>query len=44
VTYLGTPCEVKKVDEYLLILTSLETKKEIRCNQAMFNQQGFIGR
>ena len=44
VTYLGTQCEVKNVDEYLLTLTTLETGKEIRCNQAMFNQQGFIGR
>ena len=44
VTYLGTQCEVKSVDEYLLILTSLDTGKEIRCGQAMFNQQGFIGK
>jgi hypothetical protein len=44
VTYLGTQCEVKSVDEYLLTLTTLETKKEIRCNQAMFNKNGFIGR
>lgn len=44
VTYLGTPCEVKSVDEYLLTLTNLETRKEIRCNQSMFNQKGFIGK
>ena len=44
VIYLGMPGEVKSVDEYLLILTSLDTGKEIRCGQAMFNQQGFIGK
>lgn len=42
VTYRGTPCEVKSVDEYSLILTSLENGKVITCNQAMFNQYGFI--
>lgn len=44
VTYLGTPCEVKSVDQYLLILTSLESGKQIRSNQSMFNQNGFIGK
>jgi hypothetical protein len=44
VLYSGTRCEVKSVDQYLLILTSLESGKQIRSNQAMFNQNGFIGR
>ena len=44
VIYLGMPGEVKSVDEYLLILTLLKTGKEIRINQSMFNQRGFIGR
>lgn len=44
VTYRGTPCEVKRVDQYLLILTCLESGKEMRSNQAMFNQYGFIGK
>ena len=38
------PGEVKSVDEYLLILTLLKTEKEMRINQSMFNQRGFIGR
>jgi hypothetical protein len=42
--YSGTQCEVKSVDQYLLILTSLESGKQIRSNQAMFNKNGFIGR
>lgn len=44
VLYSGTRCEVKSVDQYLLILTSLENGKQIRSNQAMFNQKGFIGK
>jgi hypothetical protein len=42
--YAGTQCEVKSVDQYLLILTSIETGKSIRSNQAMFNEKGFIGK
>ena len=44
VTYLGTPCEVKQVDEYSLVLTSLKDGSQIRSNQNMFNKNGFIGR
>jgi hypothetical protein len=44
VTYKGAPYKVKSVDQYLLILTSLENGKEIKSNQAMFNKYGFIGK
>ena len=44
VNYLGTPCEVKQVDEYSLVLTSLKDGSQIRSNQNMFNKNGFIGR
>jgi hypothetical protein len=44
VTYSGIPCEVKAVDEYHLVLTSLKDGSRIRSNQNMFNQRGFIGK
>lgn len=44
VTYLGMPCEVKEVDEYSLVLISLEDGSKIRSNQNMFNKNGFIGK
>ena len=43
VTYLGTPFIVDKVDEYTLLLKSVEDGSVLRVNQNMFNQRGFIG-
>jgi hypothetical protein len=43
VTYLGTPFIVDKVDEYSLLLKSVEDGSFLRVNQNMFNQRGFIG-
>jgi hypothetical protein len=43
VTYLGGPFIVDKVDEYSLLLRSVEDGSTIRVNQNMFNQRGYIG-
>ena len=41
--YLGTPCSVVSVDEYILTLLP-EGGKKFNVNQNMFNQKGFISR
>ncbi|NBU98337.1 MAG: hypothetical protein EBS19_09025 [Spirochaetia bacterium] len=43
VTYLGGPFIVDKVDEYSLLLKSVEDGSIIRVNQNMFNQRAYIG-
>jgi hypothetical protein len=43
VIYLGTSYIVDKVDEYSLSLKSIEDGSDLRVNQNMFNQRGFIG-
>ena len=42
VTYLGAPFIVDKVDEYSLMMRSVEDGTTMRVNQNMFNQRGFI--
>jgi hypothetical protein len=43
VTYLGGPFIVDKVDEYSLLLRSVDNGSTVRVNQNMFNQRGYIG-
>jgi hypothetical protein len=43
VTYLGASYIVDKVDEYTLLLKSIEDGATLKVNQNMFNQRGFIG-
>jgi hypothetical protein len=42
VTYMGTPGVIKEIDDYIMILTPIEGGSDIRINQNMFNQKGFI--
>ena len=42
VTYMGTPGVIKEIDEYIMILDPTEGGGEIKINQSMFNQKGFI--
>jgi len=42
VTYLGTPFIVDRVDEYTLLIRSIEDGSTMKVNQNMFNQRGFI--
>jgi hypothetical protein len=42
--YRGSKGVVKKVDEYILVITLLGSGNDISVNQSMFNSYGFIGK
>jgi hypothetical protein len=42
VTYMGMQGVIKEIDDYIMILSPAEGGSDIKVNQSMFNQKGFI--